>query len=180
MKPVQDSQAARPSPAFKAFALTLGAPLLLISCASVPPLSTADHPEARSFVVSSDASADVGHALDRANSSGKHVLLVMGANWCHDSRALAGWLETPRFQDLIASEYELVFVNVGMPQTKDGHNLDIARRFGLEDVPGTPSLLVVRPDGTLLNAGTATTWRNAASRSEDAIYAELAALADQK
>ncbi|MXO97209.1 thioredoxin family protein [Erythrobacter aquimaris] len=177
MKPVQDSQAARLSPAFKAFALTLGAPLLLISCASVPPLSTADHPEARSFVVSSDASADVGHALDRANSSGKHVLLIMGANWCHDSRALAGWLKTPRFQDLIASEYELVFVNVGMPQTGDGHNLEIAQRFGLDELPGTPNVLVIDGSGALVNPETATTWRNAASRSEDEIYAELARLA---
>lgn len=104
-------------------------------------------------------------------------MLVMGANWCHDSRALAGLLETPRFAELIAREYELVFVNVGMPQTGDGHNLDIAARFGLEELPGTPNVLILSPFGTLLNAETATSWRNAASRSEDAIYEELAALA---
>jgi thiol-disulfide isomerase/thioredoxin len=106
------------------------------------------------------------------------VLLVMGANWCHDSRALAGWLETPRFAALVAERYELVFVNVGMPQTGDGHNLDIAKRFGLADFPGTPALLVLTPEGALVNADTATSWRNAATRSEDAIYAELAALAE--
>ena len=110
-------------------------------------------------------------------ASGKHVLLVMGANWCHDSRALAGWLETPRFQQLVDAEYELVYVNIGMPQTGDGHNLEIARRFGLEELPGTPNLLVLTPLGTLVNADTATTWRNAASRSEDEIYAELVRLA---
>ena len=64
-----------------------------------------------------------------------------------------------------------------MPQTGDGHNLAIAKRFGLEDLPGTPNLLVVKPDGTLVNAETATTWRNSASRSEDEIYDELAMLA---
>ena len=66
-----------------------------------------------------------------------------------------------------------------MPQSGDGHNLHIARRFGVDDLPGTPNLLVLSSDGTLLNRDTATTWRNAASREGDAIYDELAALAQK-
>ncbi len=124
-----------------------------------------------------NASAQVDAALARAAANGKRVLLVMGANWCHDSRALAGWLETPRFTALVAERYELVFVNVGMPQSGDGHNLDIAQRFGLAEFPGTPAVLVLTADGQLVNPDTAASWRNAASRSEDAIIAELTALA---
>ena len=155
------------------------APFVLVACTTTaPPQPVAiHHPEARSYEASRDAGADVDAALERALANGKKVMLVMGANWCHDSRALAGLLETPRFAELVEREYELVFVNVGMPQTGDGHNLDIAARFGLEKLPGTPNVLVLSPYGTLLNAGTATSWRNAASRSEDAIYDELAALA---
>ena len=139
-----------------------------------------DYPEARSYAVSDNATGDVDAALANAAESDKRVLLVMGANWCHDSRALAGWLATDRFKALIAEEYELVFVNVGTPQSEgDGHNLDIAMRFGVEDLPGTPNLLVLTPEGELLNADTATTWRDAASREEDAIYDELAMLADK-
>lgn len=138
-----------------------------------------DYPEARSYTVSEDAMGDVDSALASAAENNKRVLLVMGANWCHDSRALAGWLATDRFRALIAEEYELVFVNVGMPQSGDGHNLAIAKRFGVDDLPGTPNLLVLTADGELLNADTATTWRNAASRGEDAIYDELAMLADK-
>ncbi|MEL6237855.1 MAG: thioredoxin family protein [Pseudomonadota bacterium] len=137
-----------------------------------------DYPEAASYDVSEDAEADVDAALERAGESGKRVLLVMGANWCHDSRALAGWLGTERFATLIAREYELVFVNVGMPQKGDGHNLEIAQRFGVEDLPGTPSLLVLTAQGELVNAGTATTWRNTSSRGEDAIFDELKSLAE--
>ncbi|MCM0001048.1 MAG: thioredoxin family protein, partial [Erythrobacter sp.] len=111
--------------------------------------------------------------------SGKRVLLVMGANWCHDSRALAGWLETPRFAALAAAHYELVYVDVGMPQTGEGRNLEIARRFGLEELKGTPALLVLTADGRAVNLESSAKWRDAASRSEDAIYAELAALADK-
>ncbi|MEL6530604.1 MAG: thioredoxin family protein [Pseudomonadota bacterium] len=139
-----------------------------------------DYPEARSYAVSDDAMGDVDAALASASQSDKRVLLVMGANWCHDSRALAGWLATDRFKALIAEEYELVFVNVGTPQSEgDGHNLDVAQRFGVDDLPGTPNVLVLTPEGELLNADTATTWRDAASRGEDAIYDELAMLADK-
>ncbi len=161
----------------KRTALAMTVAFALAACTSVPDMAASDHPEARSYDASRDAGADVDAALGRALDSGKHALIVMGANWCHDSRALAGWLETPRFADLIDAEYELVFVNVGMPQTEDGHNLDIAHRFGLETLPGTPTLLVLTPFGTLVNADSATGWRNAASRSEDEIYAELVALA---
>lgn len=138
-----------------------------------------DYPEARSYDVSSNAMADVDAALARAVESDRRVLLVMGANWCHDSRALAGWLATDRFAKMIEQEYELVFVNIGMPQTEDGHNLAIAQRFGLDELPGTPNLLVLTGQGELVNADTATTWRNAASREEDAIYGELAMLASK-
>jgi len=121
---------------------------------------------------------DVDAALTRASANGTRVLLVMGANWCHDSRALAGWLETPRFAALVGERYELVFVNVGMPQTGDGHNLAVAQRFGLAEFPGTPAVLVLTADGQPVNADTAASWRNAAARSEDAVYAELAALSE--
>ncbi|OZA94589.1 thioredoxin family protein [Altererythrobacter sp. H2] len=157
--------------------LLLGA-LALAGCATTGAPKTG-HPEARSYNAAPDAVAAVDAALVRAAERGTRVLVVFGANWCHDSRALAGWLETPRFAALVAERYELVFVNVGMPQTGDGHNLGLARRFGLDAVPGTPAVLVLRSDGRALNLDSAASWRNAASRSEEAIFAELLALADQ-
>ncbi|TRD11750.1 thioredoxin family protein [Erythrobacter insulae] len=138
-----------------------------------------DYPEAEAYIVSDDAEGDVEAALLRAADTGKRVLLVMGANWCHDSRALAGWMESEPIASMVADKYELVFVNIGMPQRGDGHNLGIARKFGVEDLPGTPNLLVITADGELVNGDTATTWRNSASRSEDEIFAELVMLADK-
>jgi thioredoxin-like negative regulator of GroEL len=154
------------------------APLLAGCTTTAAPAG--EHPEARPYDSTIDATAALDAALARAGARNARVLVILGANWCHDSRALAGWLETPRFAALVAERYELVYVNVGMPQTGDGHNLHIARRFGLEALPGTPAVLVLRPDGSAVNPGSAASWRNAASRSEDAILAELAALADQK
>lgn len=143
----------------------------LASCATTSE-PAAPHAEARSYDTARDAEADVSAALTRAAASGRRVLLVMGANWCHDSRALAGTLATSRFQAALDSRYELVFVNVGMPQTGDGHNLDIADRYGVT-IEGTPAVLIIGPDGVILNRSTAASWRNAGSRTDDAIYQEL-------
>ncbi len=159
--------------------LAAGLALALAACASGPDSAAPPHPEARLYAAKADAMADVERALARSAVSGKRVLLVLGANWCHDSRALAGWLETPRFAALTAAHYEVVYVDVGVPQTGKGRNLDIARRFGLAEMVGTPALLVLTPEGRAVNVDTAASWRNAASRSADAIHAELAALADR-
>lgn len=158
--------------------LIVWAALVVTACASVPAPVTAPRPEARSYPVSDNASSDVDAALARARQSGKQVLLVMGANWCSDSRALAGWLATDRFAELIERKYELVFVDIGMPRSGDRPNLGIARRFGVPELPGSPNVLVLMSDGALVNPTTATSWRNAENRMGDAIYDELAALAD--
>lgn len=169
----------------KQITLIVSAALTMAACvpapASAPPTLApvvATKPEARSYHVSDNASTDVDLALARARQSGKRVLLVMGANWCSDSRALAGWLATDRFAELIERKYELVFVNIGMPRSGDGHNLGIARRFGIPELPGLPNVLVLTSDGVLVNATTATNWRDAESRTGDAIYDELSTLAD--
>jgi len=164
----------------KAILSGLVAALLVIGVAAFASGDGHDYPEARSYAVSEDAMADVDAALAKALESDTRVLLVMGANWCHDSRALAGWLATERFARLVEDRYELVFVNVGMPQQGDGHNLAIAKRFGLAELPGTPNVLVLTADGELVNGETATTWRDAASREEGAIFEELVALAGPK
>jgi Thioredoxin-like len=131
------------------------------------------HPEATLYDPARDAAADVDAALTRARLSGKRLIIVLGANWCHDSKALAGWFETARFKTML-SAYELVYVDVGKPQIGEGRNLDIAKRFGAKAIKGTPTVLLISPDGKLLNRRDAPGWRNAASRSEADIYAYFA------
>lgn len=126
----------------------------------------AEHPEARPFDEAADAASAVEAALVRAQGVDKRVVLVLGANWCHDSRGLAGWFAEPRFAAMLDAKYELVYVDVGY---KD-RNLDIARRFGIEEIRGTPTVLVLSPRGELLNPKSAPKWRNAASRDEDDIF----------
>lgn len=153
--------------------------IVLTGCAATGShASKASYPEAKLYDAEVDAGAQLDAALARAAAMGKHTLLVMGANWCHDSRAFAGWSQTPRFAAMLAENYETVFVDVGIPQNGEGRNLDLPARFGIDELVGTPTVLVIGPDGELKNRDTAGSWRNTASRSEDAIYAELVALAN--
>ncbi len=139
-----------------------------------PSIADAAHPEARPFDESRDAMAAVDAALSRAAATGKRVIVVMGANWCHDSRALAGWFATPRFAAMLAPKYEVVYVDAGHPTTGDPRNVAVARRFGIDRLKGTPTVFVVSPAGRRLNAERdARSWRDAASRDPQAIFAHF-------
>ena len=155
----------------KHFALLLAA-FLVTGCstaAMTPVAFAAEHPEAKPYEKTETARADVDAALAQAKAEDKLGLIVMGANWCHDSRALAGWFETERFQTMLSENYVVEYIDVG----QKNRNQDIAESFGLDGTPGTPTGVVVETDGTVLNLDTAPTWRNAASRAEDDIYTEF-------
>jgi thiol-disulfide isomerase/thioredoxin len=116
----------------------------------------AGHDEPRPYIRSANAAQDVDKALERAKLSGKKVLLVMGANWCHDSRALAANFQTPLLAPLIEDAYELVYVDVGEVQRGPRDlNIDIAQRYGINEIVGTPTVLILTGNGQLLNKDTA-------------------------
>ncbi len=118
-----------------------------------------------------DARADVDSALAEARLHGKTLIVIMGANWCHDSVSLANQLQSPRFSDMMRDRYSVVYVDVGTPQVGQGRNLDIAKRFGIGKVKSTPLVMMISGDGKLLNSKKdAAAWRNAASRSEDDVF----------
>jgi thiol-disulfide isomerase/thioredoxin len=148
------------------FVLALTAPLAAVQAGEVK----AGQPEARPFDPKANARAEVDAALGRAQTGNRMVLLVMGANWCHDSRALAGWFAQPRFAAMIAARYELVYVDVGY---KD-RNIDIARRFGISKIKGTPTVMILNGQGKLLNKKDAPSWRNASSHSQEQVYRAFA------
>jgi hypothetical protein len=127
-------------------------------------------PDGRVYDEARDAAADVDAALSRAAVSGKAVIVVMGANWCHDSTALAKWFAAPRFAAMMQPRFELVYVDAGTPQSGEGRNQDIIKRFGGKKQKNTPYVMIVSGAGKLHNRDDARSWRNAESRSEEAIY----------
>ncbi len=117
----------------------------------------------RPFDAARNAMADVNAALIAAQASGKNVLLVLGGNWCHDSRGLAAKFERDELAEVIAESYELVYVDIGYRD----RNLDVPARFGVMELFGTPTVLIVSPEGDLLNRDSVHDWRTADSKPYD-------------
>jgi hypothetical protein len=117
--------------------------------------------EPRPFDETANAMDAVDAALNAAKASGKRPLLVLGGNWCHDSRGLAKKFETAPLQSLINDNFLPVWVDVGHRD----RNLDIARRFGIDAILGTPTVLILSPDGDLLNRDSVHDWRTADSKT---------------
>lgn len=120
----------------------------------------------RPYDATADAWNDLTRTMVAARQSGKRAIIVMGANWCHDSRGLAFHFENPEFRaEHITPFFEQVYIDVG----EKNRNIDIAQKFGLEDIKGTPTIFILSSEGEVLNFDTAPTWRNAASRSKEDI-----------
>ena len=116
------------------------------------------NPEGRLFRPSENALADVQQALDRAGASDRLALVVLGANWCHDSRALASRLQSPPLAALIQEQYELIYVDVGFLETGRA----VTQQFGVPHYYATPTVLIIDPaSGRLINDEDRHMWRNA-------------------
>ena len=159
--------------------LAVSSLMLLSACASPNAGSPAHEAAVADFPADADARAQLTRTLAEAREQGKLALVVFGADWCHDSLALANALEDPAIRPLIDTHYRVVFLDAGSPQTGQGRNMDLAAELGVTDITGTPTLIVIGRDGRIRNAGTARAWRNAASRKVGAIAAELAGYADE-
>ncbi len=95
----------------------------------------------RRYAASPDPAADVQQALQRAADNDRRALVVLGANWCHDSRALASRLHKSPLLGLIEQEYELVFVDVGFYENR----ADVLSRFDVDQYYATPTVLIIDP-----------------------------------
>ena len=116
--------------------------------------------------------AVLDQALAKAAASNHYAVIVFGADWCHDSRALAKALTSESFKTEFADRYDVTFIDVGTPQTGAGHNLDLVKQLGVKNLKSTPALFVISPQGKLLNGKKdAVSWRNAESRGSEAITA---------
>lgn len=112
-----------------------------------------------------DAAAAMAAALADAAQSRRSAVFVFGADWCHDSVALAKVLTSDAFRSEFGAGYSVTFIDVGIPQRGQGRNIDLLARFKVKELKGTPAMFVVGPDGKLRNKRKdALSWRNAESR----------------
>ena len=113
-----------------------------------------------------DAKADVQRALSAAKSSGTPVLVIFGANWCPDCRALDKALSTGKNAELVAREFKVVKVDVG----QFDRNLDLAARYGNPVKKGIPAAVVLSPEGEVLYATRLGELADARHMSDTGVY----------
>jgi hypothetical protein len=106
----------------------------------------------------------IDNSLARARASAVHsnrlLMVVMGADWCHDSRAFIDYLDDPAFAALIAERYLVERVNVGFYD----HVRGVVNHWGVPIIYGTPTVLVIEPNSnTVLNRDSLAYWRSADS-----------------
>jgi len=120
---------------------------------------------------SADANADVNAAFARARAEHKRVLIDLGGNWCADCRILAAVMALPEVKSFLDAHYIMVDVDVG----RFDRNLQIPARFGItQRLEGVPSILVVDPDGTLIDRGHISALADARSMTPQALADWLA------
>ena len=116
-------------------------PLVLLAGACVPAKRTP-------FDEKANAHQQITAAIAEASKSRKNVVLVFGANWCPDCRALDAQMHKGDLATLIASDYEVVKVDIG----RHDKNEDVAEKYHVPLKHGIPAMAVLDPDGNLLYA----------------------------
>jgi len=116
------------------------------------------------YLASDDALADLQSTLQKAERENKLALVILGANWCHDSTALASRLQVEPLKSLVDERYETLFVNVG--NLSEGR--EVIQSLGVPIYYATPTVLIIDPvSGDLVNEGNRHMWASAASISMD-------------
>jgi len=160
------------APSFAA-ALVFSASTLLMAAGlpssppTLPPGQAA--PVQAPYDTTADAHAQVDAAFAAARASGRKVMIDFGGNWCPDCRMLAGVLAEPSVRGWADTKFVTVMVDIGR-RTK---NLDIAAKYGVQ-IKGVPAVLVITPDGKLLNGGNVAALADARSWSQQAVVDQLA------
>ena len=132
--------------------------------------STQPVPDRHPYDTTADAHAQVDAAFAAARSSGRDVLIDFGANWCPDCRMLNGVLQMPAVKAWRDSRFETVMVNVD----RFNVNMDVAARFGVK-VKQIPTVLVLTPQGKLLDPDGTLALGNARAMSPQASVDQIAA-----
>jgi thiol:disulfide interchange protein len=95
-----------------------------------------------------DAKQDIAAALVLAKADKKNVLLDFGANWCPDCLVLSTLFDDSTVKDFREANFHVVQVDVG----RFNKNLDISKQYGSPIDKGIPAVVVLAPDGHMIDS----------------------------
>ena len=120
----------------------------------------------RPYDETADAKAALRTALAEAATANRPLLVIFGANWCTDCRALDTALKSGRNAELIGQEFRLLKIDVG----NFDKNLDIAGAYGNPIKKGIPAAVGLSPKNEVLYATRGGELADARRMSETGIY----------
>lgn len=110
------------------------------------------------FTPTTNITSQVEQTLTAAKTENKLALLVLGAQWCHDSKGLAKKFSAPQMQKILNDNYHVLFIDIGYLEK----GFDVVNQFGLPVYYGTPTVMVIEPNSTeILNKASLQKWLNA-------------------
>ena len=148
----------------KTVALSLLASVML-AVAPVHAQTAAGAPPKPVYNEQADARADINVALSSAQAQRKNVLVVFGANWCGDCRALEHKMSEGSLAGHVDKRFVIVKVNVG----RFDRNTDLAAQMGVPLKKGIPAVAVLSPDGEVRSATSGGELADARSMGDEAV-----------
>jgi thioredoxin-related protein len=134
--------------------------LLVMGCAGKQPTESVYDEKA-------DAHRDVAAAITNAEGSKRNVVLIFGANWCPDCRALHAQMHKPELASIIDKNFVVVEIDLG----REDKNLDLAEHYHVPIKHGIPALAVLDSQGKLLFAMEQGQFADARNMSYESIKA---------
>ncbi|QBF82596.1 thioredoxin family protein [Shewanella maritima] len=127
------------------------------------------------FTANNNYLADIDAAKQQAIESNKLLMLVMGAQWCHDSRGFIANLSSDEMQAIVAQRFVVELVDVAY--FDDLHH--VAQQYGYPAIFGTPTVLVIEPKtNKVLNYNSVSKWQSAHSVPQAEYVSYFASIGD--
>jgi thiol:disulfide interchange protein len=113
-----------------------------------PSPSPAAQPTAKPSVYdeTADARVEIAAALKKAQTDGKRVLVVFGANWCGDCLVLDRRFHEDPAGSIVEKNFHVVHVDIG----RWDKNKDLAEKYQVPLDKGVPAIAVLDQKGALL------------------------------
>lgn len=113
-----------------------------------------------------DATKVISSAKVEAQIKKLPVVIIFGANWCPNCRALSEEIEHGKNATQIRTEFKVVKINVGNFDT----NLEVANAYGNPISGGIPGAAILSSEGKLMYVTKPGELAKARVQSNDGIY----------
>ncbi|TGL12119.1 thioredoxin family protein [Leptospira meyeri] len=108
-------------------------------------------------------------SLGIAKDSNRKLIVVFGADWCPDCRALDGIFREPELKALLKENFILFKVDVG----RFDKNLSLNEKLGDPIQNGIPALVVIEPTGKILTSTKGGEFSNANKMTKEQVLEYL-------